>query len=76
MTVAELIAELQKLPKAVPVRIVYDSAVMCVDIKMVKLWFPEAYMAEDESGLGCIGLFDDGSADEITSDPYDKRLPR
>ena len=74
MTVAELIAELEKMPADLPVQIVYDSAVCHEDIKLVKPWYPRAYMQDDHKGPHCIGLFDSGSADEITSDPTDDRI--
>lgn len=73
MTVAELIAELKKHPGDLPVKLVYDSAVMVVDIKLVEQWYPEAYLVDIDKGDLCVGLFDAGSAREATSDPEDSR---
>ncbi len=77
MTVAELLAELQKLPPELPVNIVYDSAVCREDIVKVARWFPQAYMRDDSKDRGPeeVGLFDDSSLYDVGSvDRADKRF--
>jgi hypothetical protein len=63
MTVAELIAELQKHPPKRRVCLVYDSAVMVVDIERVVTWNPGYYDEPEEKSV--VGLFDQSSVWEI-----------
>ena len=51
ITVAKLIAELQKHPKGMKVALVYDSQVMCVDALDVAKW-------RDSDGKVYLALFD------------------
>lgn len=72
MTVAELIAQLMRLPADLPVQIVYDSAVCSCDIEQVRRWRPEAYDGDDKQ---VVGLFEKSSAWE-SEDSADKRFAK
>jgi hypothetical protein len=74
MTVADLIAALEKQPPHLTVQIVYDSAVCNEDVTLVAQWFPEAYLTDDGRGPNCIGLFDAGSMSAALDDPEDQRV--
>ena len=75
MTVAELIAALQRHPADMRVTIVYDSAVCNEDITFVAAWRPRAYSTDDPSTSEVVvGLFEQSSEHDFRNDdPEDHR---